>query len=98
MHDNAGWKLEGFIERLNLWEETEPSSAALGDVCLAVTRWIMNRYEDPYEGARRESNNLWFAAIPGTCHGWQVVCCSYWIEESTRTVRCNLISTLSRPV
>jgi hypothetical protein len=98
--DNADWELAKFVERLDLWEKTEPASAALGDVRLAVTRWIMNRCSDPYEGARREPgfDNLWFTSIPGTLHDGQVVCCSYWIEETTRTIRCDLISTLNWPV
>ncbi|NUW31468.1 hypothetical protein HTZ77_08525 [Nonomuraea sp. SMC257] len=100
MPDRADWELAEFVERLDLWEKTEPASAALADVCLAVTRWIMNRCEDPYRGAERQDDfdNLWFAAIPGTLHDGQVVCCSYWIEETTRTVRCDLISTLTWPV
>ncbi|GAA2308802.1 hypothetical protein GCM10010149_68650 [Nonomuraea roseoviolacea subsp. roseoviolacea] len=98
MPDNADWKLKEFVEKLSLWEKTEPASAALGGVCLAVTRWIMNRCADPYAGARREGENLWFASIPGTLHGGQVVCCSYWIYETRRTVRCNQISTLNWPV
>lgn len=83
-----------------MWEKNEPGSAVLDHLRWAALAWIMNRHVDPYQGVRRDSEweNLWFGPIPGTIHDGQVVCCSYWIEEQTHTVRCNLFSTLSTPV
>lgn len=100
MPDGTEWKLEGFLDRVELWEKNEPASAAIDTVRLAVLDWIMSRYVDPYQGVRREPgfDNFWFGPIPGTEHDGQVVCCSYWIQEATRTVRCDLIQTLSSPV
>lgn len=94
------WKLDGFLERLELWEKNEPVSAVDGDIRLVVAAWIMSRCTDPYKGARREevADNYWFSPVPGTEHDGQIVCCSYWVEESTRTIRCDLFATLSLPV
>jgi uncharacterized phage-associated protein len=63
-----------------------------------VTAWILTRYDDPYQGVRRETRypNLWFGAIPNTGHGLgYVVGCAYWIDESARTVQCDSFATLS---
>ncbi|MER5647277.1 hypothetical protein [Streptosporangium sp. NPDC002524] len=96
----ASWTLVGFMERLELWEKNEPASAALDHVRWAILPWIMERQADPYKNVQREAEvpNLWFGKIAGTEHDGQIVCCSYWIEEHTRTVRCDLFSTLSMPV
>ena len=53
-----------------------------------VTEWILTRYDDPYEGVRREEGfpNLWFGIVVRT--GDAAVVCSYWIEESRHVVRC----------
>jgi hypothetical protein len=67
-----------------------------------VEAWIETRYDDPYQGVEREPGfeNLWFGLIPGTYDRRRdtVVVCSYTIEESTRTVRCNDITTLGYPM
>jgi hypothetical protein len=92
------WKLEGFLERLDAWIELEKPP---DDLCLLVTGWIMSRFEDPYLGVRREPGfpNLWFGAVPKSDDGaGTVVACSYWIEESTRTVRCDSFATLNLPL
>lgn len=68
---------------------------------MIVTAWVLTRYDDPYQGVRRESGfpNLWFGVVPDTDDGsGHVVVCSYWIAESTRTVRCDNFGTLSRPL
>lgn len=94
---SPAWRLVSFVERLDSWIELE---APPDDVRQLVTAWIFTRMDDPFEGARREPNfeNLWFAVIPGSIHGpMSVVGCSYWIEVSTRTVRCDSIATLSHP-
>ncbi len=100
MTNAAGWKLEGFLERLELWEKNEPVSAVDGHRRLIVALWIMDRAADPYAGVERGEgfDNYWFGPIPGTEHDGQIVCCSYWVEESSRTVRCDLFSTLSLPI
>jgi hypothetical protein len=96
--EGSPWKLEGFLDRLDAWAERESPE---GDLQLIVTAWIMNRYEDPYQGMRREKGfeNLWFGAVPNTLHkSSAVVVCSYWIEESIRTVRCDSFATLNLPL
>ena len=99
-NSRPGWQLVGFNERLELWELNEPGSAVLDDMGFIVARWIMSLADDPYKGVDRDPDmpNLWFGHIPGTYHKGQVVCCSYWIEEQTHTVRCNMFTTLSWPV
>lgn len=92
------WHLVGFRDRLEQWIEAERPGEALR---LAVTEWIFTRFDDPYRGVSREPDfaNLWFGRIPGTSHGGhQAVACSYWVEESTRTLRCDSIATLSQPM
>ncbi|WP_336214871.1 hypothetical protein [Nonomuraea sp. LPB2021202275-12-8] len=97
---NSGWQLVGFEKCLEQWELNEPVSAVLDDMGLIVADWIFSRASNPYEGVQREPgfSNLWFGHIPGTFHKGLVVCCSYWIEEQTSTVRCNMFGTLSWPV
>ena len=71
------------------------------DLRLIVTAWAVTRFDDPYQGMRREPgfDNLWFGAIPATLHGnGMVVCSSYWILEADHTVRCNEFATLALPV
>lgn len=42
---------------------------------------------------------MWFGRVPGTYQPGDgtVVVCSLWIEETTRTVRCDRIGTLTIP-
>ncbi|ONH35677.1 hypothetical protein [Protofrankia sp. BMG5.30] len=92
------WVLVNFVERLDLWIETESPS---DDLRRLVTAWIFTRIDDPYQGVRREPGfaNLWFGPIPGSEHGeWAVVCCSYWIEEQAHRVVCDTFTTLTRPL
>jgi hypothetical protein len=98
MRNGTGWILEGFGEALDIWGEREPPDI---DLRLVVTAWVFSRHDDPYVGVRREAgfDNLWFGPVPGSVHGDQkVVACAYWIMESTRTVRCDSIATLSLPM
>ena len=66
-----------------------------------MTAWVLTRLEDPYAGMQRQPGfpNLWFGRIPGTYQpgGSTVVVCSLWIEEASRTVRCDRIGTLAIP-
>jgi hypothetical protein len=92
------WTLVGFLDRLDAWVERESPAE---DLRLIVTAWVMTRYDDPYQGVRRESGfpNLWFGAVPNTDDGsGNVVACAYWIEESSRTVRCDSFATLGLPL
>jgi hypothetical protein len=42
---------------------------------------------------------LWFGPIPDSSDGaGNVVTCSYWINVASRTVRCDLFSTLTWPL
>lgn len=94
------WLLDQFDVALAIWERNEPASAAYSHVRRAVKGWIDSRVDGPYKGARREreSDNLWFAEIPGTRHDGQTVVCSFWIREKIHTVVCNQINTLNWPV
>jgi hypothetical protein len=95
--DELGWKLEGFLDRLDVWAERESAS---DDLKLLVTAWVMSRHDNPYQGMRRERGfpNLWFGPVPQTEVGGTVVVCAYWIEESTGTVRCDSFATLNLPL
>ncbi|MGA4989847.1 hypothetical protein [Nonomuraea bangladeshensis] len=94
------YKLEGFLEWMEIWEKNEPISAVSDQRRIAVLDWIMSRYSDPYAGARREpvAENYWFAKIPWTLHDGQVVVCNFWIYEAERRVVCDQIGTLGWPV
>jgi hypothetical protein len=88
----------GFLDRLDTWAEQESPP---DDLRLLVTAWIMTRYDDPYQGVRREHGfpNLWFGVVPHSEDGaGAVVVCAYWIEESTRIVRCDSFATLNLPL
>jgi len=92
------WTLENFLERFDAWAELQCPTQ---DLRCIVMNWIMTRDEDPYQGVRREGGhpNLWVGRIPNSRDGFgHVVVCSYWIKESSRTVSCNLVSTLSLPL
>jgi hypothetical protein len=92
------WRLEGFGECLDEWAEREQPVV---DLRAVVTAWVIARFDDPYQGVRREPGfeTLWFGAVPNSGDGrGNAVACSYWIEETTRTVRCNSITTLSQPI
>ena len=91
------WRLEGFVERLDQWITLDVPDDNLR---LTVTAWVMTRFDRPYQGVRREAgfDNLWFGVVPGSqLPPGQVVVCSYWIEETTHTVRCDSIASLTRP-
>lgn len=93
-----GWSIAGFLDRLDAWAEMEKAS---DDLTLLVTAWILSRYDDPYDGVRREDGfeSLWFGPVPGSEDGaGHVVVCSYWIEELTRTVVCYGFATLDLPI
>ena len=92
------WKLEGFLDRLDAWIAHESPTE---DLRYIVTEWILTRFENPYQGVRRDGDlpNLWFGRVPDSHDGTgQVVVCSYWIEESKHTVRCDNFATLTLPL
>lgn len=98
MHSpSPAWILHNFLEALDAWAERE---GARDDLPILVTMWIMTRLDDPYQGVRRAEgfDNLWFGVVPDSADGsGAVVTCSYWIEESRRTVTCDSFATLSPP-
>jgi len=98
--DRLEWQLIGFDEWLEIWELNEPASGALDALRFVVISWILSRGDDPYKDAQPDpaAPGLWFAEIPGSYHDGQVVVCTYWIEETTHTVRCIMLGTLSWPV
>jgi hypothetical protein len=83
---------------MDLWaDDAKPSS----DLIIIVSLWIQSRTDDPFEDVQRVDgfDNLWFGAVPGSDDGeGRVVTCSYWIDVSTRTVRCDLFSTSTWPI
>jgi hypothetical protein len=86
----VGWSLLRFEPELDAWAERENVPP---DLLLPVLAWILDRMDDPYDGVQRAEgfDNLWHGSIPqtfGLVPG-RVVTCSYWIEENTRTVRCD---------
>lgn len=96
--NSPAWNLAGFLESLDGWADREQPPQEL---VLIVMHWVLSRYDDPYQGVQREPGfpNLWFGPVPETHHGpGRVVVCSYWIEETTRTVRCDSFATLNTPL
>jgi hypothetical protein len=94
----TAWTLEGFGEGLDRWAESEDPNA---DLRLVVTSWVLSRFDDPYQGVRRERgfSNLWFGVVPNTLHdGGKVVVCSYWVKEAEHIVRCDNFGTLNLPI
>ncbi len=92
-----GWHLVGFLDRLDDWAARE---CPPDDLRLVVTGWILTRFDSPYQGVHRQPGypNLWYAVVPESHDGNRnVVVCGYWIEESTRTVRCDSFVTLAVP-
>lgn len=92
------WTLENFLERFDAWVELKSPTDDLRCIVLA---WILTRDDDPYQGVRREKGfaNLWFGPVPNSRDGsGHVVICSYWIQESSRAVRCDNFGTLSLPL
>jgi hypothetical protein len=92
------WNLDLFEERLDLWIEQENPAE---DLIIIVLDWILSRRNDPFAGVSLVEgfDNYWFGAIPNSDDGsGNVVTCSYWIDWPTRTVRCDLFGTLSRPI
>ena len=92
------WHLEGFGNRLDEWIDVEGPGDWLR---MLVGNWVLSRIDDPYGGLRREPHfdNLWFGVIPGSLDDdGTVVACSLWISETTHSVRCDRIATLSWPI
>lgn len=61
------WQLEKFESGLDAWISLETPD---DDMRLVVTAWVLTRFDDPYQGVRRERGfpNLWFGSIPGSDH------------------------------
>jgi hypothetical protein len=95
---NPEWTLVGFLDRLDSWKDQENPP---DDVVIVVSHWMLSRFDDPYPGMQRQPDfpNLWFGPVPESQHGQgRVVVCSYWVEESTHTVRCDSFATLNMPL
>ena len=91
------WRLDKFESGLDAWISLESPD---DDIRLLVTAWVLTRFDDPYQGVRREPGfpNLWFGAIPSSVQAGQIVVCSYWIYDRERRVRCNNFATLNLPL
>ena len=91
------WTLERFGECLDRWFEQDGPSQ---DLRLVVTSWVLSRFDDPYQGVRRERGfeNLWYGTVPASHHGdGRAVLCCYWVNEREHTVVCESIATLGLP-
>ncbi|MEV1013875.1 hypothetical protein AB0I89_24280 [Micromonospora sp. NPDC049801] len=96
MSDPTLWVLRGFDRHLDLWiSEFDPDQ----DLINLVTAWVLSRFEDPFQGVRREQgfDNLWWGHVPLSLRDDTVVVCSYFVHERERTVACNSIVPLSLP-
>ncbi|WP_223884570.1 hypothetical protein [Micromonospora craniellae] len=96
MSDPALWVLRGFDMHLDLWIATfKPDQ----DLINLVTAWVLSRFEDPFQGVRREDgfDNLWWGHVPLSLRDGTMVVCSYFVHERDRVVACNSIVPLSLP-
>ncbi|MET7948423.1 hypothetical protein [Micromonospora sp. NPDC005324] len=96
MSDASLWVLRGFDRHLDLWiAQFQPDQ----DLINQVTAWVLSRFEDPFQGVRREQgfDNLWWGHVPLSLRDETVVVCSYFVRERERTVTCNSIAPLSLP-
>jgi len=91
------WQLKDFEESLDHWISLESPD---DDLRLVVTAWVLTRFDDPYQGVRREPGfaNLWFGPIPGSVQAGRIVVCSYLITDRERLVKCNSFATLRLPL
>jgi len=95
------WQLEKFESGLDAWISLETPD---DDMRLVVTAWVLTRFDDPYQGVRRERGfpNLWFGSIPGSDHAglncYVLLLDHYWIYDNARRVRCNSFATLNLPL
>lgn len=93
------WKLELFSLRLDQWQARDPDVP--DELRSLVEAWLVTRYANPYEGMFQEAGhpNLWSGKVPGSEDGCgHAVACSYWIFESTHTVKCNDFAILGEPI
>ena len=93
---DSRWTLIDFEYHLDIWiRNFDPTQELINE----VGAWILSRFDDPYQGMRREPGfeNLWYGPVPGTMRGGEQVTCSYMIVESAHTVHCRSIATLSVP-
>ncbi|WP_033343504.1 hypothetical protein [Catenuloplanes japonicus] len=96
--DPAPWHLDKFLEKFDIWVAVEDPP---DDLRLLVSAWIFTRYDNPYAGMHREPGlpGLWFGEVPDSNNGkGQAVACAYWVDERTRTVRCDSFATLDTPI
>jgi hypothetical protein len=92
------WQLIGFEDALDAWISHENPSV---DLRFLVTEWVVGRADDPYIGVTRRleiASNYWFGVVPGSRDDDRVVTCAYWIDEPTRSVRCDIIASLRPPI
>lgn len=80
-----------------MWTESESPDQ---DLTILVATWMLSRFDDPYQGVRREPgfDTLWWGQVPLSLRDGAVVVCSYLVEESTRTVTCKSIASLNLPL
>lgn len=91
------WELVDFEVAVDRWIEREGPSI---DLQFVVLQWVLSRFDDPYEGMRREPGfpNLWYGVVPATRTRDHAVVCSYFVEERTHVVRCDSFATLGLPL
>lgn len=97
MPADEGWRLDRFEVELDAWADRE---GVPPDLLLPILAWIVGRVDDPYLGVQRAQGfeNLWHGSVPDTFDplSGRLVTCSYWIEEHTKSVRCDNFG-LQRP-
>ena len=91
------WQLNGFEDALDRWISLDDPSL---DLRFLVTEWVLGRADDPYVGASRRleiASNYWLAVVPDPkkATGSSLALLD---DEQVRSVRCDMIATLSRPI
>jgi hypothetical protein len=91
--DGRKWTFRYAIEALDYWAEREKPSQ---DLRMVVTEWAFNQHTNPYRGMDRQPGfaNLYVGEVRGTRSGSAAVTCTYWIDETTSTVRFDNFTTL----
>lgn len=92
------WQLLDFENCLDRWISVDEPSV---DLRFVVTEWALSCGDDPYRNVRRRTDvgaNYWFGIVPGSRNLDSAVVCGIWIDEQSRSVRCDTIATLALPL
>lgn len=92
------WELRDFLIRYDEWVGREEPT---DDDRVVVISWVHLLQSDPYRGATRRLDlgiNLWFAEVPDAGDDHAGVYALYRVDEGERSVTCDVITTLRKPV